>query len=464
MKKIAFALGIIAVVAAAILIWRPFRGRSATTADGFETAKVSKGTLLATVNASGGVMPEQSVSLIFPTGGVLAELSVTAGQLVPAGRPLARLDTRQLELSVDQAEANAKSNQARLTQVKNGPDAADIAAAEAAVASAEAAYDAAKSRLGLRDDQLTVAETALKKAELALRDAQAAYDLVSWRPEVGMLPQSLNLERATLDYQNALSNYKLQIAAIDDTALKSTASQLAQAKAQLDKLLNTPKPEDVTIAEAQVEQALASLEQARLRLADATLTAPFTGTVLSTNGQVGQLVSGSTAIVILGDLDSYHIDTTIDETDIGRVELGQEASIALDAYPDTRLIGKVSSIDLLGGSVQGVVSYDVEITIQPSDLAIRPGMTAIADIEVARKDGVLLVPNRALKRDSRGKHYVEMLTEGKVQQRFVTVGLSNETVTEIVEGLSEGEEIVVSAPRGNILQDFGESFSMPGTR
>jgi len=311
--------------------------------------------------------------------------------------------------------------------------------------------------LGLRSEQLSIAEADLKKAELALQDAQSAYDRAAWRPEIGMLPQSANLQRATLDYQRALANYKLQVAAIDDTSFKSAAAQLAQAKAQLDKLQRAPTPEDLAVAQAQVDQAKAALAQAKLRLDDAILRAPFAGTVLSCNARVGEMANAATAAVVLGDLQSYYIATTVDETDVGRLQVGQDATITLDAFPEVSLRGKVTSIDLLGKSVQGVVSYAAEIEVLPTEVAIRPGMTAIADIVVAKKEGVITVPNRAVKRDSRGKYYVEVLSNGKVQQRFVSPGLSNELMTELTSGVDEGEEVVVSAPRRNVLTEVGGS-------
>jgi HlyD family secretion protein len=458
-KRMLIIVALIAVAAIGFVVLRILPGRRAADNPGYETVAARRDTILATVNASGTVMPRQQATLIFSAGGIMTELKVKVGDMVIAGQGLAQLDTRQLQAAVSQAQASLKISQARLAQTKAGAGAEDIAAAEASAASAQALYEASKNKLGLRSDQLTIAEVDLKRAEIALREAQAAYDRVASRPEIGMLPQAGALERATLDYQRALSNYRLQVAAVDDTAFKSAASQLAQARAQLDKLRRSPTPEDLAVAEAQVEQSQAALEQAQLRLADALLTAPFSGTVLSVSAQVGDLVGAATPVLILGNLESYHVDTTIDETDIGRVELGQDATIALDAFADVRIPGKVSRMDMVGKTVQGVVSYGVEVELSPTDVPIRPAMTAIADIVVERKQGVLVVPNRAVKRDSRGRFYVETLSGGKLEQRSVTTGLSNELVTEILTGVDEGTEVVVTAPRVSLLS--GASGSSP---
>jgi len=333
------------------------------------------------------------------------------------------------------------------------------------VQSAQALYDAAKKKLSLKDEQLSVAEADLKRAEFALRDAQAAYDLIAWRPEIGMLPQSGALQRATLDYERAQANYKLQVAAIDDSSFKSAATQLAQANAQLEKLRRNPTPEELAIAEAQVQQAKAALEQARLRLADATLVAPIASTVVSVGAKVGELVGLGTPVVVLADLDHYHVDVSIDEVDVGRIQVGQDAVVTLDAFADARLQGRVTHIDELATSTQGVVSYAAELEILSNDVALRPGMTATAEIVIARREGVVVVPNRTLRRESSGRYYVEVIANGKVGQRVVNPGLSNDLFTEIVEGLQEGDEVVLSSPRRNVLETFGGSpFQLGGTK
>jgi HlyD family secretion protein len=465
MKKTILAIAAVLVVALVLLgLLRGWRARRAASGLQYETVAVRLDTIVATVNTSGSVSPKQQVNMTFSSAGLLERLLVEPGQTVRAGDELAGLDTRQLELGVTQAEATLQINEARLAQTRAGSSEADIASAEAAVASAEASYDSARKKLNLRSDQLTVAEIDLKRAELALRDAQAAYDLVAWRPEIGMLPQSGALQRATLDYQRAQANYNLQVAAIDDAAFKGAAAQVAQAKAQLDRLNKAPVSEELAIAEAQVKQAQAALEQAELRVADATLVAPFDGTVLATSGRAGELVGSAVPVVVLADLGSYYVDTSIDETDIGLVQVGQDVAITIDAFPDATLRGKVVRVEPLGKVTQGVVSYDMRVEVLSQEVLLRPNMTAMVDVVIDRKEGILVVPNRAIKRDTRGRRYVEILTDGKVEERTVTVGLSNELVTEISQGLVEGEEVVVNAPRQNVLSQFGQPFQLGSSR
>jgi HlyD family secretion protein len=423
---VAVALVIVGAVAVGI---RNRRARQQAALSEYETVAVRRDTIVATINASGTILPKVQIGLNSASGGLLTDLRVEPGQEVTEGQVLARLDDRQALLGVQQAEATLRVNQARLEQTRGGNSAADIAAGEASVAS-----------------------------------AQAAYDLVAYRPDIGRLPQSAALQRSTIDYERALANYKLQVAAIDDTAFKAAAAQLEQAKAQLDRLERAPTAEELAIAAAQVMQAEAALEQAQLRLEESVLKAPFAGTVLATNATVGELVIAAQPLIVLADVSEFYVDTPIDENDIGSVQIGQDAEIALDAFPDRALPGRVSRIDPLGQVTQGVVSYDVRVLVLSSEVPLRPNMTALVDIVVDRKQSVLLVPNRAVRRESGGQRYVEVLVGREIQRRPVTIGLRSELVTEVVDGVVEGEQVVVSAPRENLLEQFGGPFSFGGGR
>jgi HlyD family secretion protein len=417
------------------------------------------------VNSSGSVLAEDEVTLLFPSPGILSEITVQTGDKVESGQALARLDTRQMEWSVVQAEAALRSAEAQLAQIKTGPSSADIGAAEAAVESAQASLDRLLS--GPTANDLESAKLNVDAARNQLWSAQAQRDSVKGNPlssqaaidsaEAQVLLSEINVQQATLAQQK-LDEQPSEA----DVAL--ARSQLAQAKAQLDKLQRTPTMEELAIVEAQVEQARAALEQARLRLADAILVAPFPGTVVSIAADAGEFVPAGIPVIVLADLERYYIDARVDETDIGRVQVGQDAAIVLDAFPDTTLGGKVTRIDPLGAVAQGVVSYAVRIEVRSSDIALRPNMTAIADIVVERKESVLLVPNRAIRRDSTGRFYLEVIANGEVQRRSVSTGLSSELVTEVLTGLSEGEEVVVSAPRRNLLEEVGGPFGFGGQR
>ncbi len=462
-KTIILAIVAIAVIAAVVLGFRNRRAQRLADLSGYETVAARRDTLVATVNAAGAVQPENQVSLTFPSGGLLAQLNVEPGQHVEAGAELARLDARQLQLNVAQAESTLQINETRLAQIQAGPEPADIAAAIAAVDSARTSMD--RLLAGPTAYDLQSAKLNVDAARNQLWSAQAQRDSIKGNPlstqaaidaaQAQVLVAEVNVQQAILA-QDRLSE------PVSEADISLARSQLAQAEAQLQKLQQMPAKEDVAVAAAQVEQAKAALEQAKLRLVDAILTAPSSGTVLATNARVGELVSAAVPVVVLADLEVYHVETSIDETDIGQVQLGQDATITLDAFPDVSLSGRVTRVDPLGQVTQGVVSYDVQVRVLSNEVPLRPNMTAIVDIVVDRKEGVLVVPNRAIRRETGGRRYVEILSGDEVRQRFVTTGLSNELVTEIVSGVDDGEEVVVSAPRANVLEQFGGGFTFGG--
>jgi len=228
--------------------------------------------------------------------------------------------------------------------------------------------------------------------------------------------------------------------------VQAAEAQLAEAQANLARLTSNPAAAEVRAAQAQVDQNAASLEQARLRLEGAVLRAPFAGVVAGVTGRAGELASMNAAVITLVDLWQYHIDVDIDEASIGQIEPGQKAEIALDAFPEKGLTGQVTHIDPVGTLSQGVVNYAVTVQLDPSDVPIKADMTASANIITARKANVLLVPNRAVRRDGQGR-FVEVIADERVIRQDVETGLSNEAVTEITEGLQEGVRVVVSAPR-----------------
>jgi HlyD family secretion protein len=463
-RNIIAAILLIAVAVVAVLFVRNRRAQRSTDLGEYETVAVRRDTLLATVNASGAVEPKEQVNLTFLSGGLLVEMNAEPGQQVESGNELARLDSRQVELSAAQAEATLKSSEARLAQVLAGPDRADIAAAEAAVESAQAslerllagptAYDAQSAKLSVdaARNQLWSAQAQRDSTRGNPLSTQAAIDAV----EAQVLVSEVNVEQALLA-QERLGE------PVNEADVALARSQLAQAVAQLQKLQQMPTEEELAIAETQVAQAQAALGQAMLRIDDAVLTAPFAGTVLATNAKVGELVGAGVPVVVLADLGSYYVESSIDEIDISRVELNQDAAIVLDAFPDVTLRGRVTHIEPLGQSTQGVVSYGVRVQVLSTEVPLRPSMTAIVDIVVDRKESVLVVPNRAIRRERSGRRYVEVLDGQAVEQRFVTTGLSNDLVTEIISGLNEGDEVIVSAPRENVLEQFG-GFSFGGSR
>lgn len=177
------------------------------------------------------------------------------------------------------------------------------------------------------------------------------------------------------------------------------------------------------------------------------MQAPIAGTVTAVNVADGDIVSGLSAdrpAMTIIDLDRFQAAITVAESDIASVEVGQKAIITFDALPELTLTGKVKSIDFSGTNSSGVVSYEVLVTPDVANAGVKGGMTVSVDIITAVATDVLAVPSSAVKTSASGS-YVQVVDEnGGASNVTVETGLSNDSYTEIVSGLTEGQEIIVS--------------------
>jgi len=514
-KRTLIALALVTViVAAGLLGYQRISGSRAAAEPALRTIPVQRGTLIATVNAAGNIAAKAETTLGFRIGGQLRAVHVSLGDHVEEGKVLMQLDTTDLELDVAKARLSLVTAEAQLAKAQTGPSAAELAAAHSSLESArenlakvqagpsqeqiaavEAALQSASQRYqellaGPSEDQLASATANLEKARLALQEAQAQFADKSDDPEARSAAEEA-YHRAIIDYEVALANYNLatqgpsesdlqnalaQLRQAEDNLEKLRASptaaelaaaeaQVAQAESQLEKLSAGPTSEDLAIAEAQVEQARLSLQQAERRLQEATLVAPFSGTVTEINYRIGEYVSANQPVVTLTDLSSLEIEVPVAEVDVTRVQPGQMAQIMLDAIPDVVVHGQVSYIDPVADIAQGVVNYPVKIEIEHPDASVRPGMTATVRIVVEQRQDVLLVPTLAVA--TRGpEQVVRVMREGQVVEVPVTLGAANETLTEVISGLDEGDMVVLSAGAGDLGTSLprGGMFGLGGGR
>ncbi len=226
--------------------------------------------------------------------------------------------------------------------------------------------------------------------------------------------------------------------------MKAAEAQVAQAQATLDRLERSPTSEDLAIAESQVESAQVAVDQAKRRVESLVLRAPFAGVVENVPADMGQLVTAATPIVTLADYSAFHVVVSVDELDISKLRVGQEASISLEALPDSDISGTVEKIDIAGNQTTAVVTYDVMVTIAPTEAALRVGMSATVTVVTEEKDNVLLLPNRMIQFDQQtGAKYVQVLRNGELTAVQIETGLRDDQYSEIVSGLSEGDQVTV---------------------
>jgi macrolide-specific efflux system membrane fusion protein len=258
------------------------------------------------------------------------------------------------------------------------------------------------------------------------------------------------LDVSVAEAQNAYDKALLavDVARLDLTAAKNsladlydsyhTTLQLKQSKAAV-----TSAELAVTAAENAVKSAEIALAQAEDDAAARTVIAPISGVVTAVSVEDGDTVGGSAsgAALTITDPDVYQAAITLAESDIGQVEVGQQAVLSFDALPDLTQMGHVTRVDTTGTNESGVVSYKVVITPDVMDGSVKGGMTVSVNIitDVARD--VLAVPSAAVKSSPQGT-YVQVLQEGQPVNVTVEVGMSNDSYTEITSGLTEGQEII----------------------
>jgi len=214
---------------------------------------------------------------------------------------------------------------------------------------------------------------------------------------------------------------------------------------------------DLATDRAQLVSAQAALDNAIAAQAQTTLRAPAAGTVATVNGAVGETPgtassssssssssSGGTAFITLVDLATPEVLANFSETDAAKVRVGQPATIVVDALPEQELAAHVVSIDTTQTVVSNVVTYGVTMQLDRTTPGLKPGMTVSAAVIVAKRDGVLHVPNAAVRTTGGSSTVTVVAADGKQTTIPVTAGLQGDDATEIVSGLKAGQEVVVS--------------------
>jgi len=418
---------------------------------------VRRGTLVATVSASGSIAPEAQVALNFQTPGTVDKVNVVVGQKVKADEVLAQLDTAELVLAVQQAQQAYIVQQVTYSQTVVGPKAWDVAAAKAQLESAWAQYNDIKIP---SDSQLAQALAQLKKAQNDVKQAEDAYNgVVAGRAAAkeygvrgGGLGQAEEQMRAQLEVLRASrdaaqTNYDRVARGATDAQLRAAWAAVQQAQAALDRL--APDADRIAITQAQLEQARVAYEQARLWLERATLTAPFDGEVGQVNITRGGASSVPGGAVLLVDGSRFHIDVNVDEIDIAKLKVGQTVTVSVDALSEATITGKIDRIAPVATSQAGVVSYQVRINVDPTTASLRAGMSANVTIVTDVRPDVLLVPNWAIRIDrASGRAYVNRLSGNQTSEVEIEMGLRNESDSQVIGGLQEGDVVIVGGVTG----------------
>ena len=285
-----------------------------------------------------------------------------------------------------------------------------------------------KSTLSTQRTNVQAALTVLDNSLKDLRDARANYDTQIASEEASLASAQGTMNQARADIQTF------------ETSLRIEEAQLELARAGTRKA-------DIDAARARVTKASADLTRAQSQFDDSYLKAPIDGLITKVNLKEGEFTGGldaaSNAITMLG-ASPYYIEMYVAEIDIPKVRLSQSGSVELDAFPGTLFPLQVAEIDPAASDVDGVSKYLVKLDFLEFDEGFKIGMTGDAEIYTQSREGIIMVPSRAIVPDEDGDDAVRILKEnGTVEMRKVKTGLEGTTDVEAVEGVEEGEIIIV---------------------
>ena len=249
--------------------------------------------------------------------------------------------------------------------------------------------------------------------------------------------------------ENKVENARTEL----ESAQQKADNDIERARLDLDIVRAGAASQEVELQQLQVERAQLSLEIAKRNLNQAVLRAPFAGVVAAVEGSVGQKTG--TKVVTLVRADRIEMRASVDEADVSSIRVGQPVEVTTYASPDVKISGTVETISPTSVEQQGVVLYPVTIRLEPGDQSLRGGLSANALIEVSSRDGILLLPNRAIRREG-DERVVYVRQEGdELERRVVEIGVRDSEVSEIVSGVSEGEEVAIQSRTGGNIGGGG---------
>jgi HlyD family secretion protein len=411
-KKSRFKLGFFLTVFFAVAgigylaVGNIFRSQAAIPDD--RLATIERGDLSLAVVATGSVVPEATVEVKSKASGLIKSILVDEGDLVREGEILAELDKEILQAQLREAEASRLAVAARVEEGRS-----ERVSASSMKRKMEMDLENLEDSVAFHEKQVQRFETLFREKLIPLADLDERERQV----------QQARFEREALRSELLMQDARI----------------LAAEKA-------------VVRAQAELAQAAAVLDRARENLRYATIRSPLTATVLRRHLEVGdavssilQLGSQATLILTLGDMKQVFFEGRVDETDIGKVFVGQEARVRVDAFRDRPFPGKVLRIAPLGQEKDNVIGFEVRVAINDAEGILRARMSANAEIIVEERKDILLIPESAVIYDRDRNRFAEIYepsAEGLRVRVPIEIGISDGTTTELIAGVEEGRRVI----------------------
>lgn len=507
---------IIPIVIVLILSFVIYQGFLKKEEPDFTLFEVVRGNVSQEISETGQVQKGEEIKLSFKNSGTIKNIYVVVGEEVKEGDALAKLETDQLSIQLQEANAAFSLSQAQLNKLLAGASREEIKIAQTEIENSQISLDSASQNLeGVNEGALNVLDDVYLKAYNSQNTAdlvQRAYftgadqeslkvkestedikksvsQIKSYLDEVETTPSQENLDLAlseTKDELFSISNflkiirevcetsvYRNLVSSTDKTSLDTQRTnintaianltnsqqsiistklsidaaegQLQIAEDNLARITAPPREEDIDYYQAQVDKAQAQVRILENQIQEAVLRSPVAGQITAVKkrkGEVVQPLSQDVVVALLPDV-LFEVRVDIYEEDVVKMNIGNDVSISLIAFPEKTFKGKVITIDPAEKLIDGVVYYEVKIAFEEVPEGVKPGMTADLVIKTAQKENVLVVSEEAIQtRDDR--QFVEVFVDGNIQEKDIEAGLKGSNdVVEIISGLKEGEKVII---------------------
>ena len=408
------AISAVVVAAASLFAWSYFQKASPSP---YQTAAVTTGDIHSTVAATGTCNAVVTVQVGSQVSGNIKALYADFNTKVTKGELVALIDPELFQARVNQSRASLDNARAAVMNAMAGS-----VRAEAEIAGAIASRENARAQLA--------------RARADLRDAQAKLGRRIELFERGLLSrEDAETAQASFDASAAtVQAVEAQVKSADQN-IKAAEAQHGVALAQMES------------TSAQFRQAQAALAQTELDLRHTGIRAPVDGTVIARHMDVGQTVAASfqapTIFEIAQDLTKMQVDTNVDESDISQIQVGQHASFTVDAYPGFTFPAVVHQVRKDPINVQNVITYDVVLSVDNSQLRLLPGMTANVRIVTSTAESALRVPNAALRFRPAGNAQPARKEKGH-QAVYVPGPDGTPKAARVIAGVSDGSFTAIS--------------------
>jgi RND family efflux transporter MFP subunit len=484
------------VVFGAYKIWGPKDNSANITTD---IAKI--GNLKETILATGQVTSTTDLNLSFTSGGVVKSLKVKVGDKVKSGAILASLDQSNELAALTSARGAVAAAEARYKKILDGASSEEVSLARIALQNAELDYQRVKSQQevlvanayknllnstpealpsggGIDYTAPTISGNYTKGVEgkiiinVFYSGNGASFNVSGVAGGSGTVtattPQPLGDSGLFIKFPNTnmsitqweinipnkkasdyVTNYNAYQSALQtqSSALGSAQSLVDQRNAELSLKLSTARPADVDLAKADILTAQGQLQNAQANYEHTILRAPTGGTITKVDIKLGELAQASKGVMVLQDVENLYLESDINEANVNNVNIGAPVELTFDAFGTEQVFtGKIMKVDPASTIISGVVNYKVTASIDSSP-TLRPGMTANMTVLVREKNGILMIPSRAILTDKNGTKTVRLITNPKkktYKEVEVTTGMEGDGgLTEITSGLMENDEVVV---------------------